>query len=207
VIDVDEDGDVDEVAAVVSDYRAVVHETFSSTDAAPRCRLVLALAEPVDGPTYEATHAVVRDHLDDAGVVADIGAKDASRLSYAPVRRPGAGYRFREVEGRPFDARACLSAQPPPAPPSAPRLIAPQHRDAYERAALQRAAEAVSYASEGTRHYMLSREAFSLARLELSDAEIAGTLLPAFVAAAGERREWEGARTIRDAVRARRGAG
>ena len=34
----------------------------------------------------------------------------------------------------------------------------------------------------------------------------ARALLPAFVAAAGERREHEGARTIRDAIRARRGA-
>jgi hypothetical protein len=53
---------------------------------------------------------------------------------------------------------------------------------------------------------MLSREAFALARLGLSDAEIADALLPAFLAAAGERREAEGTRTIRDAVRARRGA-
>jgi hypothetical protein len=206
VVDVDERGDVDAVAEVVSTYRAIVHETFSSTDDAPRCRLVLPLAEPVDAATYEATHTIVRSHLVCAGIVADVGAKDASRLSYSPVRRPDAGYRFRRLDGRPFDARTCLAAQPPPPPRSPERLPDPEHRDAYLRAALRRAADAVSCASEGTRHYMLSREAFALARLGLSCAQITATLLPAFVAAAGERREWEGTRTIRDAIRARRGA-
>jgi hypothetical protein len=74
------------------------------------------------------------------------------------------------------------------------------------RAALTRAADAVSSAGEGIRHYTLSREAFALARLGLSDAQIESVLLPAFVAAAGERREREGARTIQDAIKARRGA-
>lgn len=206
VVDVDEAGDVDAVAEVVTPYRAVVHETFSSTPEARRCRLVVALAEPVDAPTYEAAHRIARERLAGARIEADEGAKDASRVSYLPVRRPGVGYRFRQLEGRPFDARACLAAQPPPPPRSAPRPVAPEHRDAYVRGAFRRAVDAVASASEGTRHYMLSREAFALARLGLSEHEIAATLLPAFVAAAGERREWEGVRTIRDAIRARRGA-
>ena len=49
----------------------------------------------------------------------------------------------------------------------------------------------------------LSREAFTLARLDLSEEQITAALLPAFVGAAGERREYEGRRTIRDAVHAR----
>jgi hypothetical protein len=56
------------------------------------------------------------------------------------------------------------------------------------------------------RHFTLCREAFALARLGLSESEIEGALLPAFVGVAGERRQHEGIRTIRDAVQARRGA-
>jgi hypothetical protein len=208
VVDVDQAGDVDLVAEALADYRALVHETFSSTTDAPRCRLVLPLAQAIDASTYEAAHKIVRAHLLEVGVIADEGAKDASRVSYAPVRRAGDTYRFRKLEGRPFDARACLAAQPPPPPRSAPRLPASEHRDGYVRAALRYAADAVSSASEGGRHFALSREAYKLARRELGldEAQIVGALLPAFVAAAGERREWEGLRTIRDAVQARQRA-
>jgi hypothetical protein len=167
---------------------------------------VLALAEPIDAATYERTHAIVRAHLRRADLVADEGAKDASRLSYSPVRRPGARYRFATVDGVPLDARAVLAAQPPPPPRILPRPVAPEHADAYLRAALRRAADAIASASPGERHYALSREAFSLARLGLDEGQIVSALLPAFVAAAGERREYEGGRTIRDAIRARRGA-
>jgi hypothetical protein len=205
VVDVDEAGDVDRVAGVVARYRAILHSTFSSTPDAPRCRIVLALAEPIDAVTYEAAHAVVRRHLRAADVEADEGAKDASRVSYAPVIRAGAEYSFRALDGMALDARAMLAAQPPPSPRSAPRLPAPEHADAYVRAALRRAAGAVAGSSPGVRHYTLSREAFTLARLGVSDSEITAALLPAFVASAGEARRYEGERTIRDAVRARRG--
>jgi hypothetical protein len=55
IVDLDEAGDVDVVADAVTRYRAIVHETFSSTDDAARCRLVLALSEPVDSTTYEGS--------------------------------------------------------------------------------------------------------------------------------------------------------
>jgi hypothetical protein len=206
VVDVDEGGDVGRVAAAVARYRAVVHSTFSSTPAAPRCRIVLVLAEPIDAPTYEASHAIVRAHLRAVGIPADDGAKDAARLSYAPVIRHGASYHCRRIDGVPLDARAVLAAQPPPPLRGAPHRTDPQHADAYARAALRRGAGAVAGSSPGTRHYMLSKEAFTLARLGVDEEQIARALLPAFVASAGEAREHEGRRTIRDAVHARRGA-
>jgi hypothetical protein len=208
VVDIDENGDVDRVAEVVGRYDVIVHETFSSTEGGPRCRVVLHLAEPVDASTYEALHRIVRARLAGAGIVADEGAKDASRLSFAPVRRLGAGYRFRQLDGELLDAARVLAAQPVPPPRPVPRPVAPDHRDAYVRGALRRAAEAVASASEGTRHYALCKEAFGLARLGLSEGEIAAALMPAFISVAGERRELEGRRTIRDAIaaRARRGA-
>ncbi len=86
VLDLDEGGDVDRVADVLTKYSAVVHETFSSTADAPRCRAYLQLAEPVEAATYERVHAVARKHLSAVGLVADEGAKDASRLSYAPEK-------------------------------------------------------------------------------------------------------------------------
>ena len=207
VVDIDENGDVDDVADAMHRYWCVVHETFSSTNDAPRCRIVIPLAEPLDAVEYERMHAIARRQLAACDCIADVGAKDSSRLSYAPVRRPGAGYRFRLVEGDALDARAILAAQPPEPPRPAPRLSPPEHDDRYVRAALHHAADAVSGANEGVRHYTLCREAFALARLGLSDSEIETALLPAFVAAAGERREYEGARTIRDAIRARRSEG
>ncbi len=203
VVDVDEGGDVDHVSGLVARYRAIVHSTFSSTPEVPRCRVVIALAEVVDAPTYEATHKVIRAHLRAAGVIADEGAKDASRVSYAPVVRPGASFRCVALDGEPLDAVAVLAAQPPEPPRSAPRLVALEHSDGYRRGALRRAAAAVSNASDGERHYTLSKEAFCLARLDLSEQEIAGALLPAFVSRAGEPRRREGERTIRDACRAR----
>jgi hypothetical protein len=63
----------------------------------------------------------------------------------------------------------------------------------------------VAAAPAGARHAALNREAHALARLDLAEHEIAGALLPAFVESAGEGRRREGERTIRDAVRARRG--
>lgn len=208
VVDVDQGGDVNRVAAVVGRYRAIVHETFSSTVEAPRCRVVLALAAPIDVETYERTHDVVRAHLRARGIIADNGAKDATRLCYVPVRAAGARYAYQHVDGIELDARTVLAAQPPPPPRSAPRLPRPEHADAYVRGALSRAAAAVAAATPGERHYALSREAYKLARPELSlnESAIEDALLPAFLAAAGDARRREGERTLRDAIRARRAA-
>jgi hypothetical protein len=203
VVDIDQGGDVTSVAEVLGRYRAIVHSTFKSRPEAPRCRAVIALAEPMDVDTYKATHAVVRAHLAALGMIVDRGASDASRLSYAPVVRPGASYDYRANDGEPLDARAVLAAQPTPAPRTA--RTTSTHADAYLRGALQRAADAVAAASPGERHYTLCREAWSLARLELNEDVIAGALLPAFLATAGEARRCEGERTIHDGIRARRG--
>jgi hypothetical protein len=150
-------------------------------------------------------HKLARARLAAAGLPPDESAKDASRLSYAPVRPSGAGYRFRRVDGAPLDVHAVLAAQPPPPPRVVPRPVAPEHQDRYIQAALRNAAGAVSSAAPGMRHYALCRESFALARLEISEGEIERALLPAFIAAAGDGRLREGERTIRDAVAARRG--
>jgi hypothetical protein len=212
VVDVDHGGDVDRLANDVDGYAAIILESFKSglEGYGPRCRILLRLAEPVDLRTYETVHAVIRRHLRAAGYGVDDGAKDASRLSYLPVRRPGTGYRFRVTHGAPLAARAVIAAQPPappkPAPVPPPR---PEHHDAYSAGALRSASLNVANAAPGERHGTLCREAWSLSgpKAHLSEAEITCGLMPAWVAVAGEHRRAEGLKCIRDAVAARqRGA-
>jgi hypothetical protein len=196
---------VDDVAPALASYLAIVHETYSSEPGAERARAFLRLSEDVtDIDVYEKLHRVVRAHLRAAGLPPDESAKDCTRLSYSPVRRPGAGYRFCVTHGATLDVRGVLAAQPPPPPRPAPvPHPRPEHRDAYVTGALRRASLNVANATPGERHGTLCREAFGLARLGLGETEIAAALLPAWIATAGEPRKREGAKTIIDAVRAR----
>jgi hypothetical protein len=90
------------------------------------------------------------------------------------------------------------AAKPKPAP------VREEHRDKYIRGAIDRARANVASASEGGRHEVFVKETYSLARFGLGETELAGYLLGAFVAVAGESRRREGERAIRDAVAARR---
>lgn len=207
VVDIDQGGDVDKVADAVAQYDAVVHETYSSTREAPRCRLVIRFDRPTDATSYERVHAVVRERLRAGlGCAPDEGAKDASRLSYAPCRPRGSTYRVRICEGYGLSVERVLASVVPPAPRSSPRPVPAKHKDKYVQAALRRGAEAVASASDGARHETVCREAYSLARLGVSLDEVMSVLLPVAVAVMGERRAREAERTIRDGYRARSGA-
>jgi hypothetical protein len=203
VFDVDDDGDVARVADAFARYRVLVHPTFSSTSRAPRCRVVVPLAEAIGAETYEQAHAVLRAHLVASGIVADVHAKDASRVSYVPVVRPGSAYDFRVLEGEQLDARAVLAAQPTPPPrPHVSATANRTHGSAYVRAALLRATGAVAGSAEGSRNATLYREARGLARLSLDDATIGEALVNAAHAAGLSTTEAK--RTIVSALRARR---
>jgi len=205
--DFDDEGDADRIADAIG-CSCFVHETFSSKPDALRCRAYVETLDPITSTAvYDEAHAVMRKHLAAAGEVADEGAKDCSRLNYVPVRARGTGYGFRRVEAPPLDVARMLSVQPPP-PPRPPLQPAPQgeRRDRYIAAALDRARSNVATATPGGRHLALCRESYSLARLDLTEAEIADALLPAFVHASGEPRRREGERAVRDAVHARGGA-
>ncbi len=204
VVDIDIGGDVERVAASCAPFLGLAHETFSSTSDAPRCRLLIVLADAVDARTYERVHSLLRRHLHLASIVADEAAKDASRLSYFPVRRVGCGYSFRAIDGVPLDAHAMLAAEPVAPPQVARRLTVVTHSDRYIDAALRNAASAIASAAENGRHLTLLRQAWSLARFELSEGQIREALLEPFVSVAGESRRIEGERAIRDAVRERR---
>jgi hypothetical protein len=205
--DIDGGGDVDRASKAFAAFRKIVHSTYKSTPQAPRCRVVLPLAEPcTDAKLYELAHAAVRRELGARGFIVDEGAKDISRLNFAPMIYPGRTFAFNATDGVPFDVRKFAASVKPPAP-TKPAPTNGEHRDAYVQAALRRAADAVAGASVGDRHHLLSKEAYTLARpdLGLSLSQITSALLGAFVSRAGEARMLEGARTIKDAFFAARG--
>lgn len=103
-----------------------------------------------------------------------------------------------------------LAALPPPPPapviPLHREMRTPEMEDRYVGAAIVHIAVALARCTPGQRHYELLRGSWALARFEaLSEDTIVSAILGAFVLAAGETRRAEGERTIRDAVRARRG--
>ncbi|MCL2447632.1 MAG: hypothetical protein FWD17_01660 [Polyangiaceae bacterium] len=206
--DIDGGGDVDRASEAFGAFRKIVHSTYKSRPDAPRCRVVLPLTEACsDVALYERAHAAGRRALRERGFIVDEGAKDASRLNFAPMVHPGQTFGFRATDGVAFDVKKFAAAMPPPPKPKPPPK--PEHRDRYVQGALRRASDAVSAAGVGDRHHALAREAYSLARHELglSLEQIELVLLGAFVSAAGEHRRREGQRTIADAFHAARKAG
>lgn len=207
VVDIDSGGDIDKLAEEHRDYDAILHETFSSSEATPRCRLVLRFAEPVNTETYEHVHRVIRRRIrEELHVGVDDGAKDVSRLSYCPVRRPGSGYRAHVIQGRGLDAAALLKAHPPIVRAPCPVRPLPSHQSKYCEAALRRAADALAAGTPGERHDILNRESYALARLGLSLGEVARALIPAAIQSMGEARKKEIERTIVDGFMARKHA-
>jgi hypothetical protein len=201
VVDVDDGGEVDRIARLLARYAAIIHDTFSSTAGTPRCRIVILLVEPVDAVTYEAAHSIVRAHLRRAGVVADAAAKDASRLSFAPVRRPGDGYRIRVTVGAPLDAKALMAAQRFPPLNSRAAPAGPVGAETYARGALRSAVRRVALAKQGTRNRTLFAEAFAIARLPLDPGVIERALADS--ARFAGLPPGEASRTIASALRAR----
>jgi hypothetical protein len=173
---------------------------------------VLPLTEPcTDLRAYKRAHAAMRERLYAWGYIRpdkrakvkgdiDEGASDATRLSYAPMHRPERAFAFLATDGDALDINK-IPARPKPSP--AP-MLAPRERnpDKYREGALRRAEDEVRTALEGGRHEALFKEGASLARKELglSDGEIYGALLPAFLCVAGQGRRVEGERTIADAI-------
>jgi hypothetical protein len=206
-VDVDGgDANVHRCASLLGDYRAIVHETFKSTIETPRCRVLLKLTEPIDARTYEAVHGVVRAHLRKLGLVLDEHAKDAARVSFVPMRRPGASYEFEVTHGAPLDPHAVLAARTEPTSPRSQATASVGASRRERQGALRSAAANIETAKSGERHGLLHAEALTLARarLGLNEAEISAALMPAWISAAGESRRREGEKTIADAVQAGR---
>jgi hypothetical protein len=70
-----------EIARVLQGYAYVAYTTHKHTDAAPRWRVFVPVAAPMDAATHKATWATLNAAFSDQ---ADRAASDASRLSYLP---------------------------------------------------------------------------------------------------------------------------
>jgi hypothetical protein len=70
-----------DIARVLVGYAYVAYTTYKHTDAAPRWRVFIPVAAPMDAATHKATWATLNAAFADQ---ADHAASDASRLSYLP---------------------------------------------------------------------------------------------------------------------------
>jgi hypothetical protein len=204
---------------LIGPWCRLVYPTHSSTSVHPKNRAILVLDRALDGPEHKRVMRVMYAHLARVGVQLDPAAKDATRWWFCPLVHPDrvAHYAVHATDETapaiPVDrflaqadeldadhaaeVEARRRANPPPLPASAERHAV------YVRGAIARAVEHIARAPEGERHAALNSEAWSLARLGLSTAEIGDALIPAFVVAAGQSREAEAVRTVRDACQAR----
>lgn len=204
--------------ALLARTRHVVHTTASNTPEAPRWRAYLGVSRPMTPAEHRIVYAHVLALMAGAEVPLDRGCADPSRLWYLPtIPHEGAPHEHASaIEATPLDVDAIVQAEARKREGEHRQItdrLRQRDRDerrhgAYQKAALELAGRAVLDAAIGERHYSLGREAFALARdeLHLDASDIHAALMGAWVHAAGPSREREGARTIADAIRARRGA-
>jgi hypothetical protein len=216
VADVDDcgPGAIEESARALAPYAGAIVPTFSATREKAKHRIVLVPDRAIAPEEFPLAWTKMARRLAAVGIVVDRGCKNLNRLYFAPVTRsPEAWLGARVLTGEPVFVDVMLAAARDDARSEArteaarpaPAKTAHSHR--YVAAARDRARASVADASPGGRHDVLLREAYALARLGLSQAEIASALLEAFVAIAGEARRREGEHAIRDAVAARQRKG
>jgi len=202
VFDIDVNGDTSRVAERVQDYSCIIHETFSSTTAMPRCRLLMQLKDPIDANTYTRAHKKVRKELHERHVWADENATDASRLSYSPVRPAGSGYQFARTPGPAVDARTKTVGWL-----EVPKVVRNEVAGKanvtklYIESAILSAQMNVRMANDGARHATLLKEANSLSRVELglSFEQVEEALFDTALERMGAGRAHEIRAAIRDA--------
>ena len=103
VLDYDEGQTLEDALALWPDAEAMAYTTWSHTDQAPRCRLVLPLRYPIAGSIWSAVHAdVVR--------AADPACKDPGRAYYLPAVGAGGPHRTLYRRGDWLDLRTDAEA-------------------------------------------------------------------------------------------------
>jgi hypothetical protein len=119
-----------------------------------------------------------------------------------PTVKPGAVHIFLVGDGEPLDVDYLLavSGARSAAPNPTPRA---EHGDRYIDVAFERECNAVVAAGQGRRNLTLNRATYALARLHVSSTDIERALFAAAVRAGLP--QTEALRTIRSALRARRG--
>ena len=198
------EGALDRHAQILAPFSGVIVPSFNATKGIPKHRIVLWASRPIDGATeFRLAWSKFAAELADAGIVVDQACKNINRLYYGcATRSPATWLGARILTGEPVDVDGMLYAAKRDAEREAvlraARTPSTAHLDANEKIA--RAVAAVQGAPEGGRHHMLLRRAYSLALDGVNETEIERALLPAFVQAAGPRREREGERAIKDAI-------
>jgi hypothetical protein len=210
-------GALDRSAAALAPHAGAVIPTFSATPENPKHRIVLLPSRSLTAEEFTVAWPQMVRALAACGIVVDKGCKNLNRLYFAcVVRSPSAWLGARILTGNPVDVEAMLSTAREAAENErarrleqarAHRPVRDDHRGRYIAGAIEKARGNVAGAPEGGRHDALLHEAYSLARLDLTEGQITGELLEAFVGAAGEARRHEGERAIHDAVTARASKG
>lgn len=206
-IDLDGDAPTPIVADWLGTMRCVVYDTYRAHCDGGRSRFVMMLDRKVTAAEYKLLHGVIGGRCSEAGFKLDAGAKDASRLSYLPVRPKGMGYSFRVCEGDLLNVDAELSAIPKPVVAPIRYVKADKSAD-YNDRALACAVNNLLGAAKGNRHAVLRDEAYTLARLPGIDMrKVEDELYSAAVTSMGKARaDSEARRTIQGAMAARRTA-
>ncbi|MBL9028177.1 MAG: hypothetical protein JNL21_38650 [Myxococcales bacterium] len=205
-LDIDRHGDIDRALRAFQPFRKLVHATYKSTEAEPRCRVILPLKESCFSTEkfkrahHAVRYAVVRagwfeaDDFDDAG-------SDPSRLWYLPMVAPGVSYRFEVTDGELLDIEKLLPSRPSLKKTTSPT---PSPTTANRSAALAFAERKMADTQEGRRHTTVFSLAAWLGTITppIPDDQIEASLL----AHAPEGHDAEFRRTIRDGIRRARAA-
>lgn len=110
VLDIDHgDPTVKKIKRVFDDTRGVIYTTHSHEPEAPRFRVVVPYSRPVDVGEHARIWCWAQQECEKAGLEIDPGARDASHLFFLPSHRPGAEYRYRELEGDVLDVEGPLA--------------------------------------------------------------------------------------------------
>ncbi len=222
-------GDVDDCEAdgldrsvrALSCYAGAVVPTFSATAEKSKHRILLLPSRPILAVEFPIAWSKMARELAADGITLDRGCKNLNRLYFACVTRSRETWLgARQLTGAPVDVDRMVAAArveeaaleagreraraQRPAPRPAP-MADSARRERYISTAIDREAANIRGAGEGGRHEALLRAAWALARLpELSESDIGGALIPAFVSVAGEPRRREAERAVHDAVSARK---
>lgn len=97
VLDVDGGASVEDVASRWAGWEALIHTSWSHSEACPKFRVVLPLLRPVEASMWAS---VFRWAQMRSGGVVDEATKDPSRIWYAPAQGPNGPFRVEHQRGR-----------------------------------------------------------------------------------------------------------
>ena len=91
------------IGSMFQGHTWLAHSTYSATAEAPSWRLILPLAEPLDGARFALAHKHLRKVLAKEDIVQDENAKDSARAFFVPVRPPSGWFVSSASEGQLID--------------------------------------------------------------------------------------------------------